>query len=104
MKYKNSMVEALHKARVLIAGGTEDYICIALNSVGSVGAKIVRDDITNRIKAECHGTTLDSWLKENCPDFDDFVKKHNFPSNTYQRAMRMYRLRFIDHLIKEYSK
>lgn len=98
MKYtkqqRMEIAEAFRAARKIVDSGAEDFICVALQVSDARYSSEARHIISSRIHPY---DTLNTWL----------MKNHR-PSRRHSRMngaqMRLYRLRWLDALIKEFSE
>ena len=88
------IAEAFRAARKIVDSGAEDFICCALQISDARYSIEARHIISSRIKP--YGT-LNDWLKRNYEPSESHSHKNG-------RQMRLYRLRWLDALIEEFSK
>lgn len=94
-------VEALRFARKRIEEGSDYYICYALDEVSSrlrSASVELRIEIMRRLG---NSTTVGQWLCSNVPDAYKFCS--SWSERRWSTQCRLYRLRWIDALIAEYS-
>lgn len=104
MKFTPTQIKILQKARSRIALGQEKYICFAIEHAGKIlkankPAQQLKRHIQQLIEPGSRYSrygcmSLETWLKRNCYISVDYLD---------YETMREYRLRWIDHMIQEYS-
>lgn len=100
MKYtkqeRKQIASAFRDARELIASDDERYICYALGGVCLEGAEEALQIVQERLD-QPKNFTLTDWLHRVHGIDTSFV-------DDYEEQMRLYRLRWLDALIKEFSE
>lgn len=91
--------KALRQARKLIADGTEEYLCIALE-FGVENGRYTR--VYQRLNNFLDGMTVDNWLANNSKKYVKFRTKERM-GREYDSAMHQYRLAWIDWMIPQYE-
>lgn len=86
---------AFRDAKVLIESGIQTYICCALQNVVANDGLLAKNVIRQRLGNDYH--TLNSWLRD-VAGVSWRLTEHS------DRQMRLYRLRWLDALIKEFSE
>ncbi len=89
--------EALREARVLIENGTSTFLCVALTTVYGDETHVYK-----WLKAIFGGTPVDSWLLKNSKEYAAWDNQVT-DLKVWMKALRDYRLRWIDSMIAEYE-
>lgn len=92
---------ALRAARKLIENERYHHVCHAIKCAYP-GKKGIHTEVYREIQCSLNGfTVVDTWLWSNVPGFDKWSE--SVREDTYAKAMREYRLRWIDEMIAQYE-
>lgn len=93
--------EALRRARSLILSDRRIYVCHALQEVPH-GAET---DVANRLNVLFKGEPIENWLYDNSRRFRIWEERvfENASWRERSNELRLYRLRWIDWMIKGYE-
>lgn len=101
MKYTKeqrlAIANAFRKAKRNLSRHT--YICWALEAQKGEGAIIAKREVLSRLNAPYESYSLEKWL------MDMGIRQYSIIQDMHEhKQLRLYRLRWLDALIEEFSK